>query len=73
VKLYMGQVFMGWAWFIPAFHMPQPPPSCSEFTGSSTSSLKTVFLLKRDDIDFPLGVGKAIIDVEIGMEWIIPQ
>ncbi|KAF8189895.1 hypothetical protein K438DRAFT_1592985 [Mycena galopus ATCC 62051] len=25
VKVYMGQVFMCWLWFIPTFHMPQPP------------------------------------------------
>ncbi|KAG7452668.1 uncharacterized protein BT62DRAFT_17719 [Guyanagaster necrorhizus] len=28
LRLYMGQIFMGWMWFIPVFHMP--PPSRSD-------------------------------------------
>ncbi|KDR72555.1 hypothetical protein GALMADRAFT_252686 [Galerina marginata CBS 339.88] len=78
VKLYMGQVFMGWLWFIPTFHMPQPPPSISSPSSSnpsspspnSPSSLKSTFLLTRKDLDFPLGIGSGIIDVEIEMEWV---
>jgi phosphatidylinositol-3,4,5-trisphosphate 3-phosphatase/dual-specificity protein phosphatase PTEN len=56
VKLYMGQVFMGWIWFIPMFHMAQPAKGI------------TRFLLTRKEVDFPLGVGSAIIDVEISLE-----
>ncbi|KAK7467326.1 Telomerase protein component 1 [Stygiomarasmius scandens] len=64
VKLYMGQVFMGWLWFIPTFHMPQPP-------ASTTSTAK--LLLSKTEIDFPLGVGSSIIDVEISLEWLKPS
>lgn len=56
IKFYMGQVFMTWMWFIPAFHIAPETPSSS-------------FLLPRDDLDFPIGIGKDIIDVELKMEW----
>ncbi|KAF4581672.1 Telomerase protein component 1 [Pleurotus pulmonarius] len=57
IKLYMGQVFMGWFWFIPTFH-------------SSESREAASFILSRKDIDFPLGIGSSILDVEILMEWV---
>ncbi|KAJ7484720.1 phosphatases II [Mycena latifolia] len=60
VKLYMGQVFMCWLWFIPAFHMPP---------ASTPGSTPTTFTLTRKEVDFPLGVGSAIVDVAIEMEW----
>ncbi|KAF8899795.1 hypothetical protein CPB84DRAFT_1836771 [Gymnopilus junonius] len=69
VKLYMGQVFMGWFWFIPTFHMPQPPPSSS---ASLPSTTKAKVILTRKDLDFALGIGSSIIDVEIEMEWVVP-
>lgn len=56
IKLYMGQVFMTWLWFIPAFHIAPETPSSS-------------FILLRDDLDFPIGIGKDIVDVELKMEW----
>ncbi|KAF9522741.1 hypothetical protein CPB83DRAFT_911162 [Crepidotus variabilis] len=70
VKLYMGQVFMGWTWFIPTFHMPQPPPASPS---DSSTPPKSTLKLTRADIDFPLGLGSSIIDLEIEMEWIVPQ
>lgn len=57
---------MGWAWFIPTFHMPQPPPSTS--TGGQPSP--TIFKLEHKDIDFAIGIGGDILDVEVTMEWI---
>ncbi|KAJ7593470.1 phosphatases II [Mycena floridula] len=69
MKLYMGQVFMGWIWFVPTFHMPQPPPSS---TSSAMTTTTTKILLTRKEIDFPLGLGSAIIDVEISLEWLEP-
>ncbi|KAK7019030.1 phosphatases II [Favolaschia claudopus] len=65
VKLYMGQVFICWLWFIPAFHMNQPPPN-----GDGLKPPPTKFTLTRKEADFPLGVGSALIDVEIEMEWL---
>ncbi|CAA7268480.1 unnamed protein product [Cyclocybe aegerita] len=70
VKLYMGQVFMGWLWFIPTFHMPQPPPTAS--TTPAPDSLKSTLRLTRKELDFPLGLGSSIIDVETEMEWVVP-
>jgi phosphatidylinositol-3,4,5-trisphosphate 3-phosphatase/dual-specificity protein phosphatase PTEN len=54
---------MGWLWFIPAFHMPTPP-------AGSEQPEKTKFVLKRKEIDFALGIGSSIIDVEISLEWL---
>ncbi|CAE7063826.1 unnamed protein product [Rhizoctonia solani] len=51
-KLYMGQVPMGWMWFVPAFHMPD---------GATESTIK----LARKEVDFPLGAGAWIEEVEI--------
>jgi phosphatidylinositol-3,4,5-trisphosphate 3-phosphatase/dual-specificity protein phosphatase PTEN len=48
---------MGWFWFIPAFHLSQ---------SESTTTLRLV----RKEVDFPLGPGEWIVDVEIGMEWV---
>ncbi|KAG9075700.1 Telomerase protein component 1 [Ceratobasidium sp. 370] len=51
-KLYMGQVPMGWIWFIPAFHL-------------ADGETETTIRLTRKDLDFPLGIGAWIEDVEI--------
>jgi len=47
---------MAWLWFIPAFHITPETRSSS-------------FILPRDDLDFPIGIGKDIMDVELKMEW----
>lgn len=83
IKLYMGlvrnvdfsapfvasnlpaQVFMGWLWIIPAFHMPQPDSSAPLEPGEATK-----LTLTRKEIDFPIGIGSELIDVEISMEWV---
>lgn len=46
---------MGWLWFIPAFHFAE---------GERRKKWK----LERRELDFPLGVGSDIVDVEIEME-----
>jgi phosphatidylinositol-3,4,5-trisphosphate 3-phosphatase/dual-specificity protein phosphatase PTEN len=51
---------MGWIWFIPCFHLPQPP---------SPNGQKTIFRLLRNEIDFPLGVGAALVYVELNLGW----
>lgn len=60
------QIFMGWIWFIPIFHMP-PPPSTSDARDAPTVS---TFRLTRKDLDFPLGIGSSILDVEVTLEWL---
>jgi len=82
---------MGWLWFIPTFHMPQPPPlpqtpstsgsssplASEASSGSSKPSpprtTKTTFHLTRKELDFPVGIGSAILDVDVEMEWIVPS
>ncbi|KAJ3782813.1 phosphatases II [Lentinula aff. detonsa] len=68
-KLYMGQVFMGWLWFIPTFHMPQPPPN-SDTSQAQPSSMSSKLILQRKELDFALGIGSSVIDVEIALEWL---
>ncbi|TFK20642.1 hypothetical protein FA15DRAFT_646688 [Coprinopsis marcescibilis] len=74
VKLYVGRVFIGWFWFIPSFHMPQPPPTSTSATtqNADKSTLSTTFHLNRKDLDFALGLGSSIIDVDVDMEWVVP-
>ena len=63
-KLYIGRVFMGWFWFIPVFHMSsQTPPA-------SSSAAATHFTLTRKELDFAVGAGAFIIDVDIALEWV---
>jgi phosphatidylinositol-3,4,5-trisphosphate 3-phosphatase/dual-specificity protein phosphatase PTEN len=68
IKLYIGQVFIGWMWFIPTFHMP-PLPSTG-IVGGATPAPKSTFTLTRKEIDFPIGLGSAIVDFAIDMEWV---
>ncbi|EJD05379.1 uncharacterized protein FOMMEDRAFT_152681 [Fomitiporia mediterranea MF3/22] len=69
-KLYMGQVFMGWFWFIPAFHMPPPPVDSKQ---RSLPPTVTNFVLSRKEIDFPIGAGAALVDIDVALEWVIPD
>ncbi|KIJ61408.1 hypothetical protein HYDPIDRAFT_115865 [Hydnomerulius pinastri MD-312] len=55
IKLFMGQVVICWAWLIPAFHISQDSPSCT-------------VTLSRDEIDFAIGIGKALFNVEISFD-----
>ncbi|KAF5390012.1 hypothetical protein D9757_003807 [Collybiopsis confluens] len=63
------RVFMGWLWLIPTFHMPQPSPN-SDSSQPQPASLTTKLVLTRKEVDFALGVGSSIIDVEISLEWL---
>lgn len=58
------QVFIGWMWFIPTFHMPPLPSTVA------TQISKSTLTLTRKEIDFPIGLGSAIVDFSIDMEWI---
>jgi phosphatidylinositol-3,4,5-trisphosphate 3-phosphatase and dual-specificity protein phosphatase PTEN len=63
----MRQVFMGWLWFIPTFHIPHPPNR--PYASTSQPRTTTKFILSRKEIDFPLGIGSDIVDVEISLQW----
>jgi phosphatidylinositol-3,4,5-trisphosphate 3-phosphatase and dual-specificity protein phosphatase PTEN len=47
---------MGCFWFIPAFHFEQT---------MSTTTLR----LERKDVDFPIGPGEWVVDIEVNLEW----
>lgn len=49
---------MGWFWFVPTFHMKPG--------GTDVVHLH----LKRKELDFPLGAGSWILDVDVAMEWV---
>ncbi|KAI6032431.1 hypothetical protein EDC04DRAFT_2898130 [Pisolithus marmoratus] len=52
----MGQATLGCFWFIPAFHIsPEAASSVAVFT--------------RPEIDFAIGMGKSLVDVNISMVW----
>jgi phosphatidylinositol-3,4,5-trisphosphate 3-phosphatase and dual-specificity protein phosphatase PTEN len=48
--------------------MPQPPPT----TGGRPRQTTATLHLTRKDVDFALGLGKGIIDVDVDMEWVPP-
>ncbi|KAI9460796.1 hypothetical protein HD554DRAFT_2132406 [Boletus coccyginus] len=56
IKLFMGEVALGWVWLIPAFHISPD---------SSSSSL----VISSDDIDFAIGIGKALVDMKISFAY----
>jgi phosphatidylinositol-3,4,5-trisphosphate 3-phosphatase and dual-specificity protein phosphatase PTEN len=56
---------MGWLWFVPAFHMPQPLPRTADDVPQSAH-----LRLSRKDVDFPLGLGSWIVDIDIEMAWV---
>ncbi|KZT61705.1 hypothetical protein CALCODRAFT_490953 [Calocera cornea HHB12733] len=57
VKLFHRQVPMGWFWFIPAFEMMHASDGIYRYK------------LERSDLDFALGPGAWIVDVETEMQW----
>ncbi|KAL5514191.1 hypothetical protein ACEPAG_2279 [Sanghuangporus baumii] len=71
-KIYMGQVFMGWFWFIPAFHMPSAPQSSTATAEQPPGSNITHFVVTRKEVDFPIAAGAALVDVDVSLEWIVP-
>lgn len=50
---------MGWFWFVPAFHLPH----------ERVTEQPATLVLLRKELDFPLGIGSGIVDVEVTMEW----
>jgi len=60
LKLHMGKVFMAWLWVIPVFHLPSTSAAGAYDPFSVT--------LKRDELDFPIGLGSSLISVTLIME-----
>lgn len=62
IKLQLGSLPMGWAWFIPAFHLGEPSGGGQAFT----------FDVPRSQLDFPLGPGSAVKRVILRLEEVDP-
>ena len=54
------QVFMSWLWIIPAFHLPNA--SAADFDA------QTPVTFKKDELDFPIGLGSSLISVTLFLE-----
>lgn len=52
------QIFLGWFWFIPIFHV------------TPGTSQTTHFVLERKEIDFSVGAGAWIVDVDVALDWV---
>lgn len=64
LKFHLGSLPLGWAWLIPAFHLPEPVPPCTR---------SHVLTFPRSQIDFPLGPGQAIHHIEVRLSEIEEQ
>ena len=62
LKFHLASLPLGWAWFIPAFHLPEPLPSTEG--GSRTHTLH----FDRTQIDFALGPGASLRKVLVRLE-----
>jgi phosphatidylinositol-3,4,5-trisphosphate 3-phosphatase/dual-specificity protein phosphatase PTEN len=58
---------MGWIWLIPIFHMPHPPPTVQDAHGAMAQTIR----FSRKEVDFSIGLGAGIVDVEISLEWVV--
>jgi phosphatidylinositol-3,4,5-trisphosphate 3-phosphatase/dual-specificity protein phosphatase PTEN len=58
LKLHLSSLPLGWAWLIPAFHLPEP----------SEPGRRHTLVFPRSQIDFAIGPGAAIIDVAVELE-----
>ncbi|KAI0065275.1 hypothetical protein BV25DRAFT_1836579 [Artomyces pyxidatus] len=54
-KIYMGKVFLCWFWLIPVFHVSDLSPDAEP----------TTMTFKKSDLDFPIGLGSSLIDVQL--------
>ena len=55
LKFHLASLPLGWAWLIPAFHLPEPTHPARSHT----------MVFPKSQIDFPLGPGQAIDHVEV--------
>jgi phosphatidylinositol-3,4,5-trisphosphate 3-phosphatase/dual-specificity protein phosphatase PTEN len=64
LKLHLASMPLGWAWMIPAFHLPEPVASSTDSQPIRTHTLD----FRRSQIDFPLGPGQSIHRVLVRLE-----
>ncbi|OCF33832.1 hypothetical protein I317_01324 [Kwoniella heveanensis CBS 569] len=63
MKFHLASIPLGWAWMIPAFHLPEPPAD----GGSSDKRTHTLYF-PRSQVDFPLGPGQSIHQIVVRLE-----
>ena len=64
MKFHLASVPLGWAWLIPAFHLPEPHPV--------TQRVHTLHF-PRSQVDFAIGPGAAIHDILVRLEEVQEQ
>lgn len=62
---------MGWIWLIPTFHMPHGP--AQNGGEDDAKPTLTTIRLTRKEVDFSIGLGAGIVDVEISLESLAPS
>ena len=60
IKLHLSSLPLGWAWLVPAFHLPEPTPH--------GHARKHVLLFPKSQIDFAIGPGAAIKEMQVELE-----
>jgi phosphatidylinositol-3,4,5-trisphosphate 3-phosphatase/dual-specificity protein phosphatase PTEN len=60
IKLHLSSLPLGWAWLIPAFHLPEPTPQ--------TQPRRHVLVFPKSQIDFTIGPGAAIKEMQVELE-----
>ncbi|WVN87265.1 uncharacterized protein L203_102442 [Cryptococcus depauperatus CBS 7841] len=58
LKFHLGNLPLGWAWLIPAFHLPEPAPPTRIHT----------LTFPRSQVDFPVGPGVALHKVLVRLQ-----
>ena len=60
IKLHLSSLPLGWAWLIPAFHLPEPTPH--------TTPRKHVLVFPKSQIDFTIGPGAGVKEMQVELE-----
>ena len=60
IKLHLSSLPLGWAWLIPAFHLPEPTPH--------GHARKHVLMFPKSQVDFTIGPGAAIKEMQVELE-----
>ncbi|RXK39199.1 hypothetical protein M231_03556 [Tremella mesenterica] len=64
LKFHLASLPLGWTWFIPAFHLPEPVPSTKTPIKQKVHTLH----FDRSQIDFAIGPGASLRSVEVKLE-----
>lgn len=64
LRFHVASIPLGWAWLIPAFHLPEPLPS----TTAPVSNRIHTLHFPRSQIDFAIGPGASIHVILVRLE-----